>query len=77
MEKSWKQLIKEGATAKEIVRTQKPMNINSWIEKCNKEELSDDEQDIIIHCADHLNFITFEILTPREYAKQWRKTINI
>jgi hypothetical protein len=75
--KSWKQRLKDGEKIEEIVFSVPEMDINSWLEKCKSEGLSDYEEDLFIRCADRFNRISFEIVSQKEFASQWKKTVNI
>ena len=74
--KSWSQLLKEGVKFSEIVFSMPPMDINAWLEKCKAEGLSDTEQQFIIRCADRFDRITFDALSPAEFAAQWKNTVT-
>jgi len=53
--KSWKQLLKEGVKAKEIVFSEPQMDLNSWEERFKEEGLSDREKEYILRCAERFN----------------------
>jgi len=53
--KSWKQRLDEGETAKEIVFSEPKMDLNSWHEQCKKEGLSNYQEEYIIRCAESFN----------------------
>jgi len=75
--KSWKQRLKDGEKIEDIVFSEPVQGINSWLEKCKNEGLSDRVEDNILKCADRLNRISFQVVSPAQFAKQWRKTVNI
>jgi len=75
--KSWSKRLKDGKTIKEIVLSEPVMNINSWLEKCKAERLNEDGQKLVLKCADFFNRISFDIISPKQFSKQWEKTINI
>ena len=75
--KSWKERLKEGEAVNDIILTEPLMDINSWLNKCKSENLNDDEENLFIKWADHLDRIKFEIVSPKQFAKQWQKTVTI
>jgi hypothetical protein len=75
--KSWKQRLKDGAKIEELVFSEPVQGINSWLERCRNEGLSDREEDYILRCADRFNRISFEVVSPAELAKQFKKTVNL
>ena len=75
--KTWSQRLKDGEKIQEIVFSEPVMDINSWLEKCKTEGLSDREEDYILRCADRFNRISFEVVSPKKFAEQWKKTVNI
>jgi hypothetical protein len=75
--KTWKQRLEEGETIQEIIFSEPVMGINSWLEKCNAEGLSDEEENEILRYADAFNRISFQIVSPAAFARQWRKTVNV
>ena len=75
--KTWSQRLKGGEKIENIVFSQPIMDINSWLAKCKNEGLSDYEENLCIRCADRFDRISFEIVSPKQFAKQWRKTVNI
>ena len=75
--KSWKQRLKDGEKIDDIVFSEPEMNINEWLEKCKKERLTDREENLFLRCADRFNRISFEVVSPAKFAKQWQKIVNI
>jgi hypothetical protein len=74
--KTWSQRLKDGEKIQNIVFSEPIMDINSWIEKCKAEGLSDTGQQYFIQCADHFNRISFDVVSPAEFAGQWKNTIK-
>jgi hypothetical protein len=74
---NWKQRLKDGEKIKTLVFSQPKMDINSWLEKCKTEGLSDTEENYILRCADRFDRISFEVVSPKQFAQQWKKTVNI
>ena len=68
--------MKEGVKISEIVFSVPPMGINSWLEKCKAEGVTDIEQQSMIRCADRFNRISFDALSPAEFAAQWQNTVT-
>jgi len=75
--KKWKEQLKEGVTFEQLVLSEPIQDINAWLKKCNAERLRSREEDMIIRTADRLNRISFEVVSPAKFAKQWRKTVNV
>jgi hypothetical protein len=76
-QKTWKQRLLDGEKIKDIVFSEPVMDINSWLEKCKTEGLNDIDENYILRCADRFNRISFEVISPAEFAKQWKKTVRI
>ena len=74
--KTWCQRLKDGEKIQEIVFSEPIMDINSWIEKCKAEGLNDTGQQYILMCADRFDRISFDALSPAEFAGQWESTVN-
>jgi len=75
--KSWKQRLKNGEKIEEIVFSEPIQDINSWLEKCKTERLSDREETCYLNCADRFNRISFEVVSPHALIEQVKKTVNI
>jgi hypothetical protein len=75
--KSWKQRLKDGEKIEDVVFSEPVQNINSWLERCRNEGLSDRDENWILRCADRFNRISFEIVSPAELAKQFKKAVSI
>jgi hypothetical protein len=75
--KSWSQRLKDGEKIQDLIFSVEPMGINQWLEKCKAESLSEYEEELCIRCADRFDRITFEVVSPKEFARQWRKTVRI
>ena len=75
--KKWKEQLKEDLTFEQLVLSEPIQGINGWLKKCKAERLGSREEDMIIRTADRLNRISFEVVSPAKFAKQWRKVVNI
>lgn len=75
--KKWKEQLKEGVTFEQLVFSEPIQSINAWLNRCKAERLGSREEDMIIRTADRLNRISFEVVSPAKFAKQWRKTVNV
>jgi hypothetical protein len=74
--KTWSQRLKDGEKIQDIVFSEPIMDINSWIEKCKAEGVSDIGQKYILRCADRFNRISVDVVSPAEFAEQWKKTVK-
>ena len=75
--KNWKEQLKNGVTFEQLVFSEPIQGINAWLKRCEVERLRSMEEDMIIRTADRLNRISFEIVSPAKFAKEWRKTVNV
>jgi hypothetical protein len=75
--KKWKEQLKEGVTFEQLVLSEPIQDINAWLKRCNVERLRSIDEDMIIRTADRLNRISYEVVSPAKFARQWRKTVNV